>query len=99
MSAYLYPQSFNIGLALIAVVIGLMTTGVTEWVREAALLGGNSRDALLLAIAVGCALVALAVLAPPSQISARRLSVGSAAIGATVVLMVLLRQREALAWL
>ena len=35
VSAYLYPRSFNIGLALIAVVIALMTTGVTEWVREA----------------------------------------------------------------
>ncbi|MBI2001165.1 MAG: cytochrome ubiquinol oxidase subunit I [candidate division NC10 bacterium] len=35
VSGYLYPRSFNIGLALIAVVIGLMTTGVTEWVREA----------------------------------------------------------------
>ncbi len=35
VSAYLYPRSFNIGLALIAVIIGLMTTGVTEWVREA----------------------------------------------------------------
>lgn len=34
-SAYLYPRSFNIGLALLAVVLGLMTTGVTEWVREA----------------------------------------------------------------
>jgi len=34
-SAYLYPRSFNIGLALLAVIIGLMTTGVTEWVREA----------------------------------------------------------------
>src|SRR5574341_313694 len=35
VSTYLYPRSFNIGLALIAVIIGLMTTGVTEWVREA----------------------------------------------------------------
>ncbi|MFQ5880992.1 MAG: cytochrome ubiquinol oxidase subunit I [Candidatus Methylomirabilales bacterium] len=35
VSAYLYPQSFNIGLALIAVILGLITTGVTEWVREA----------------------------------------------------------------
>lgn len=34
-SAYLYPRSFNIGLAILAVLIGLMTTGVTEWVREA----------------------------------------------------------------
>jgi mono/diheme cytochrome c family protein len=34
-SAYLYPRSFNVGLALLAVVLGLMTTGVTEWVREA----------------------------------------------------------------
>lgn len=34
-SAYLYPRSFNIGLALIVVMLGLMTTGVTEWVREA----------------------------------------------------------------
>ncbi|HSB81657.1 MAG TPA: cytochrome ubiquinol oxidase subunit I [Candidatus Methylomirabilis sp.] len=34
-SAYLYPRSFNIGLALLAVILGLMTTGVTEWVREA----------------------------------------------------------------
>jgi mono/diheme cytochrome c family protein len=35
VSTYLYPRGFNIGLALIAVIIGLMTTGVTEWVREA----------------------------------------------------------------
>lgn len=35
VSAYLNPRSFNIGLALLAVIIGLMTTGVTEWVREA----------------------------------------------------------------
>jgi mono/diheme cytochrome c family protein len=35
VSAYLYPRSFNIGLAVLAVIIGLMTTGVTEWVREA----------------------------------------------------------------
>ncbi|MBI2115073.1 MAG: hypothetical protein HYT85_08335 [candidate division NC10 bacterium] len=67
-------------------------------VRDA-LLGGNSRDALLLAVAVGCALVALAVLAPPSRISAGRLVVGSAAIGVTVVLMVLLRQRVRTLWL
>lgn len=35
VSAYLYPRGFNIGLALMAAIIGLMTTGVTEWVREA----------------------------------------------------------------
>ncbi|HYL80109.1 MAG TPA: cytochrome c [Candidatus Acidoferrum sp.] len=35
VSAYLYPRSFNVGLALLAVILGLMTTGVTEWVREA----------------------------------------------------------------
>lgn len=67
-------------------------------VRDA-LLGGNSPDTLLLAIAVGCAIVALAVLAPPSRISAGRLGVGSAAIAVTVVLMVLLRQRVRTLWL
>lgn len=67
-------------------------------VRDA-LLGGNSRDALLLAIAVGCALVALAVLTPPTRISGVRLGVGSVAIGVTVVLMVLLRQRVRTLWL
>jgi len=35
VSAYLYPRSFNIGLAMIALALGLVTTGVTEWVREA----------------------------------------------------------------
>jgi mono/diheme cytochrome c family protein len=35
VSAYLAPRSFNVGLAVLAVVLGLMTTGVTEWVREA----------------------------------------------------------------
>jgi len=35
VSAYLYPRGFNIGLAMIAMVLGLMTTGITEWVREA----------------------------------------------------------------
>jgi cytochrome bd-type quinol oxidase subunit 1 len=35
VSAYLYPRGFNIGLAMIALVLGLMTTGITEWVREA----------------------------------------------------------------
>ncbi len=35
VSAYLYPHSFNIGLAMIALALGLVTTGITEWVREA----------------------------------------------------------------
>ncbi len=35
VSGYLYPRSFNIGLAMIAMALGLVTTGITEWVREA----------------------------------------------------------------
>ncbi len=35
VSAYLYPRSFNVGLAMIALALGLVTTGITEWVREA----------------------------------------------------------------
>ncbi|HEY7677448.1 MAG TPA: cytochrome ubiquinol oxidase subunit I, partial [Candidatus Methylomirabilis sp.] len=35
VSAYLYPRGFNIGVAMIAMALGLMTTGITEWVREA----------------------------------------------------------------
>lgn len=35
VAAYLYPHTFNIGLAIIAMGLGLVTTGVTEWVREA----------------------------------------------------------------
>ena len=35
VSAHLYARSFNIGLAMIALALGLVTTGVTEWVREA----------------------------------------------------------------
>ena len=35
VSAWLYPRSFNIGLAMIALALGLVTTGITEWVREA----------------------------------------------------------------
>lgn len=67
-------------------------------VRDA-FLGGSPQDTLFLAAAVGCALVALAVLAPPTRISDGRLSLGSAAIGVTVVLMILLRQRVRGLWL
>lgn len=67
-------------------------------VRDA-LLGGNPRDALLLAVAVGCAVVALAAMAPPTRISAGRLGLGSGAIGITIVLMVVLRQRVRTLWL
>ncbi len=64
-----------------------------------ALLGGNPGDSLLLVVAVGCALAAVAVLAPPQRVSPGRLRLGSLAIGVTVVLMVLLRQRVRSLWL
>lgn len=63
------------------------------------LLGESPVDTLLLAAAVGCAVVALAVLVPPGRISAGRLGLGSAAIGLTLVLMVLIRQRVRTFWL
>ena len=67
-------------------------------VRDA-LLGGNPGDTALLAAAVGFALVALALLASPSRISTVRFSLGCGAIGLTVVLMALLRQRVRTLWL
>jgi hypothetical protein len=67
-------------------------------VRDA-LLGGNQGDTLVLVVAIGCALVAMAALIPPSRISAGRIRLGAAAIGVTVFLMVLLRQRVRTLWL
>jgi hypothetical protein len=67
-------------------------------VRDA-LLGGSPEDTALLVVAIGLALVALALLALPGRISSLRFSLGSGAIGLTVVLMVLLRQRVRTLWL
>ena len=67
-------------------------------VRDA-LLGGNPADSMLLLAAAGFALAALATLVPPSRMSRARLCLGSAAIGLTVVLMALLRQRVRTLWL
>jgi len=64
-----------------------------------ALLGASPQDTLLLAVAVGCALVAMGVLVPSDRISARRLYLASAAIGVTVILMAVLRQRIRTMWL
>jgi hypothetical protein len=66
---------------------------------RSALLGSSPPDALLLAVAIACALVALGVLVPPDRISAGRISIASAAIGVTVILMVILRQRVRTMWL
>jgi hypothetical protein len=66
---------------------------------RSALLGASPPDALLLAVAIGCALVAMGVLVPPDRISPGRLSLASAAIGLTVILMVILRQRIRTMWL
>ncbi len=88
-----------IGATVLQMASGLwFLFGQPARVRDA-LLGGNPRDALLLAVAVGCAVVALVVLTPPSRISTGRLAAGSAAIAVTVVLMVLLRQRVRTLWL
>lgn len=66
---------------------------------RAALLGRGPGDTLVLVLAIGCGLAAMASLTPPSRISARRLGLGSGAIGITVALMVLLRQRVRTLWL
>jgi cytochrome b561 len=58
-----------------------------------ALLGGSLLDTVLLAGAIGCALVAMGLLVPLDRISAGRLYLASASIGVTVILMVILRQR------
>jgi len=63
------------------------------------LLGASPRDALLLAVAIGCVLVALGALVPPGRISAGRITFASVAIGVTVILMVILRQRVRTMWL
>lgn len=60
---------------------------------RSALLWASPQDTLLLAVAVGCALVAVGALVPSDRISARRITLASAAIGVTVILMVILRQR------
>ncbi len=64
-----------------------------------ALLGASPQDTLLLAVAIACALVAMGVLVPSDRISAGRLYLASAAIGVTVILMVILRQRIRTMWL
>jgi hypothetical protein len=66
---------------------------------RSALLGASPPDALLLAVAIGCALVALGVLFPLDRISLGRVRLASAAIGVTVILMVILRQRVRALWL
>ncbi|HSB81656.1 MAG TPA: hypothetical protein VLM91_22985 [Candidatus Methylomirabilis sp.] len=67
-------------------------------VRDA-LVGGSLEDSSLLLAGIGFALVAVVLLAFPSRISSLRFSLGSGAIGLTVVLMVLLRQRVRTLWL
>ncbi len=64
-----------------------------------ALLGASPLDTLLLAVAIACALVAMGVLVPSDRISVGRLYLASAAIGVTVILMVILRQRIRTMWL
>lgn len=64
-----------------------------------ALLGASPQDTLLLAVAIGCALVAMGALVPSDRISAGRLYLASAAIGVTVILMAILRQRIRTMWL
>jgi hypothetical protein len=66
---------------------------------RSALLGASPQDSLLLAVAVGSALVALGALVPPNRISAGRITFASVAIGVTVILMVILRQRVRTMWL
>jgi len=97
--AKVYGGRWFLGATILQLGSGIWFLSVQPSRVRDALLGGNPEDSALLAVAVGFALLALAMLAPPSRISTVRLSLASGAIGVTVVLMVLLRQRVRTLWL
>ena len=97
--AKVYGGRWFLGATILQLGSGIWFLSVQPSRVRDALLGGNPEDSVLLAVAVGFALLALAMLAPPSRISTVRLSLASGAIGLTVVLMVLLRQRIRTLWL
>jgi hypothetical protein len=94
-----YGARWFIGGTVLQVASGIWFLASQPARVRSALLGASPQDTLLLAVAVGCALVALGVLVPPDRISAGRITIASAAIGVTVILMVILRQRVRTLWL
>jgi hypothetical protein len=91
--AAVYGTRWFIGATLMQLGSGIWFLLVQPSRVRDALLGGRLADSAHLAGAAVFALAALAILTPPRRISKVRLSLGTAAIGLTVLLMVLLRQR------
>jgi hypothetical protein len=94
-----YGARWFIGATLLQMGSGIWFVASQPARIRNALLGASPLDTLLLAVAIGCALVAMGLLVPPDRISAGRLYLASAAIGVTVIMMVILRQRVRTLWL
>jgi hypothetical protein len=94
-----YGTRWFLGATMLQMASGIWFVASQPARVRSALLGASPPDALLLAVAIGCALLALGALIPPDRTSAGRVRLAWAGIGATVVLMVILRQRVRSMWL